>query len=381
MQHKIKIAGLLTALTIAIAGCASKGENVSENKPNPLPKINQTSGLNQIYAIDVSSSSAHDRVKLELEVLNDTVFVADPKGEIIAYRGKQRLWENKVSAAGISAGVEAGNGVVVAGNRKGQLFALDAANGQKKWQAQLTGAILAPSLILGDRVITVSNDGTVYAHDIASGQQAWTYSLPNTQFSVRGNAAPVKADDRTVIIGSSNAYVFALDVLTGVPVMQRRVAVSEGRSDLDRLNDIDGEPVIAGKYLVTTSYQGQVMLTDLAEQRVIWFEKSSSVQRPEVTPSAIFVTETDGTIKAFDFQTGQQIWQNKQLLNRGLTNPVMLGNELVVGDYEGVLHLIQPQTGKITGRAKTSGAIGTLRVVNGKLLVGTQKGKMSIWQR
>ncbi len=141
---------------------------------------------------------------------------------------------------------------------KGQLFALDQATGEQKWTAQLTGALLSPSLIQAGRVISVTNDGTVYANEVATGQQTWTYNLPNVQFSLRGMAAPVSLDARNVLIASSNAYIYVIDAFSGVPKLQRRVAVSDGRSDIQRLIDIDGEPTVAGQFLITTSYQGQV---------------------------------------------------------------------------------------------------------------------------
>ena len=244
----------------------------------------------------------------------------------------------------------------------------------------MTGALLAPSLIHAGRVISVSNDGTVYAHEIATGAQVWTYNLPNVQFSLRGMAAPVALDARNVLIASSNAYIYALDALSGVPKLQRRVAVSDGRSDIQRLVDIDGEPVVAGQFVVTTSYQGQVTVLDLASQQVVWSEDASSIQRPEVVGNGVFVAQTDGKIKAFEITSGQPLWENDQLLNRKLSNPVMLGTDLVVGDLDGVLHLIDPRTGQITGRSKTSGEVRSLRVIDNQLYVSTRKGALSIWQ-
>lgn len=380
MNRKYKITCALTVLTLALAGCAGKTNKVPEVKPNPLPKLTQAKTLVPVFSTSVASTDAADPLRLRLDADNGVVFAIDPKGEVSAFKGKQRLWQKKVSKDNLSSGVEAAEGLVVVGNQKGQLFALDQQTGDQKWTAQLTGALLAPSLIHAGRVISVSNDGTVYAHEIATGAQAWTYNLPNVQFSLRGMAAPVALDARNVLIASSNAYIYALDALSGVPKLQRRVAVSDGRSDIQRLVDIDGEPVVAGQFVVTTSYQGQVTVLDLASQQVVWSEDASSIQRPEVVGNGVFVAQTDGKIKAFEITSGQPLWENDQLLNRKLSNPVMLGTDLVVGDLDGVLHLIDPRTGQITGRSKTSGEVRSLRVIDNQLYVSTRKGALSIWQ-
>jgi outer membrane protein assembly factor BamB len=276
--------------------------------------------------------------------------------------------------------VEVGEGIVVAGNEKGELFALDETSGQIKWAAQLSGAVIAPSHIQAGRVITVSNDGNVYAHDVSTGQQLWTYRLPNVSFSLRGRAAPVMLDPNNVLIATSNAYVYVIDVISGVPRLQRRVAVAEGRSDVQRLNDISGDPVMMGQYMVTTSYQGQVAVTDLAQQQVLWSEDASSNQRPEVTQNKVFVSTTDGKVIAYDLMSGQKLWENTQLLHRNLSNPVMLGSDLVVGDYEGALSLLDPNTGNLIGRSNTKGQVTSLRVIDNQLYVSTQKGALSVWQ-
>ncbi|MGX5700128.1 outer membrane protein assembly factor BamB [Acinetobacter kookii] len=380
MDRKYKIPFALTILTFALAGCSTNKTKVEEVKPNPLPKLVQAKNLVPVFSQSVSSTSKADPLRLRLDADNGVIFAVDPNGEVAAYQSKQRLWQQKVSKQGLSSGIEAGEGIVVVGNKKGQLFALDQATGEQKWTAQLSGAILSASLIQSGRVITITNDDTVYAHDLATGQQVWTYNLPNVQFSLRGIATPVALDPRTVLIASSNAYIYALDIISGVPRMQRRVAVSDGRSDIQRLNDLDGDPVVAGQFLVTTSYQGQVTVMDLATQQVVWSEDASSIQRPEVFNNTVYVAQADGKIKAYALTTGEQLWQNDSLLNRQLSNPVILGQDLVVGDLDGVLHLIDPATGQLIGRSKTSGEVRTLRVIDNQLYVATRKGALSIWQ-
>ena len=138
--------------------------------------------------------------------------------------------------------------------------------------------------------------------------------------------------------------------------------------------------MVSGQYVVTTSFQGQVTVLDLATQRILWSENSSSINRPEVTDGKVIVSQTDGQIIAYDLITGQEIWKNEQLLNRNLSNPVLLGSNLVVGDLDGYLHQIDLNSGTTLGRAKTSGEVRTLRVIDNQLYVSTRKGALSIWQ-
>ena len=380
MERKFKIPFALTILTLALVGCSTNKTKQEKVEPNPLPKLVQSNSLVPVFSQKVSATDVEDPLRLRLDASNGVVFVLDPKGEVSAYKGKQRLWETKVSKQGLSSGVEAADGLVVVGNKKGQLFALDQATGKQKWSAQLSGAIISPALIQSGRVIVVTNDSTVFAFDEATGQQAWTYKLSNASFSLRGQAAPVSLDPRTVLVAASTGYLYAIDSLTGAPRLQRRVAVTDGRSDIQRLLDIDGEPTVAGQYVVTTSFQGQVSVLDLATQRIIWSEDSSSIQRPEVNDGQVFVSQENGKITAYDLITGQKRWQNDQLLNRQLSNAVVLGQYLVVGDLDGVLHLIDPQSGKIVGRSKTSGEVRSLRVIDQQLYASTRKGDLTIWQ-
>lgn len=377
-KHSLALAVLMVT---ALTACSSNKIKPIEVKPNPLPKIENAKSMQLVFAEGVSATAKQDPLRLQLAADNGMFFLLDPqKGSVAAYRGKDRVWQKKVSKLGLSSGVAAAEGIVVVGNHKGVLYALDQSTGQQKWTAQLSSSILSPSLIQSGRVISQSNDNGVFAFDVNSGQQIWSYKLPDVPFSLRGTASPVVLDTRTVLIGASNAYVYALDIISGVPRFQRRVAVSDGRSDVGRLIDIDADPVVAGQFLVTVSFQGQLTVTDLETQRVIWSEEFSSNMRPEVSDSSVFVTDMQGRISAYNLTTGDKLWRNERLLNRKLSNPVLLGTDLVVGDLDGVLHLLNPTTGEIIGRAKTSGEVRNLRVVDGQLFAATRKGELTVWQ-
>ncbi|MCF8998465.1 outer membrane protein assembly factor BamB [Acinetobacter nectaris] len=382
MNKRFKIPFVLTLVAAALVGCSSNKPKVEKIKPNPLPKLVQAKTLQQVFSEHVSATNKNDPLRLQIAVDNGTLFFIDPKKDTVeAFQGNKRLWATRISKhETLSAGAVAGNGMVIVGNQKGQLFGLDEATGAVKWTSQLSGPIITPSYIQQGRVITVTNDGNVYAHDISSGQQLWTYRLPTVALSLRGQAAPTQLDPNTVLIGTANAYVYGIDVVSGIPRLQRRVAVAEGSTDVQRLNDIDGDPVMMGQFMVTTSYQGQVTVTDLQQQQVVWSDNASSNKRPEVTQDAVYITTMDGKIIAYGLLTGEKLWENDQLLHRNLSNPVLLGSDLVVGDFDGALSLLDPSTGKIIGRSMTKGDVTSLRVVDNQLYVSTQKGALSVWQ-
>ena len=272
------------------------------------------------------------------------------------------------------------DGLVVVGSGKGYLYGLDAATGAVKWQRQLSGSILSPSLIHAGRVITYANDGTVFGTDANTGEPVWTFDTATVPLSVRGNAAPVLGDDNTVIMANNSGYVYGLDVQSGIPRWQRRVAVSEGRSEVQRLIDIDGEPAIADNNMFTVSYQGQLTAVNLQSQRVMWSQDTSSLRSPALGNGLVYVATSEGHIQAFNQVTGEKAWEQDALAYRKLSNPVMIGQYVVVGDLDGYLHLIDPNTGNVLGRVRSKGEITTIRAIDNRLYVATRTGNLSVWQ-
>lgn len=374
----------LSLATLLMVGCSSKSDVVKvDTKPVKLQKLETVQAtLQPLAAYNVSSKNKSDTLKLRVQSENGVDFVVDPKGQVTAYQAKQKLWQTQVAKkVNLTAGVEVADGIVVVASNKGEIFALDQKSGDIVWTAKVNSSIVTPSLILQNRVITIANDGTVYAHSVKNGKQMWAYKLPNGQFSLRGQAMPVSADGRSIAVGTTNGHVFIIDGISGVPLIQRRVAVSDGRSEVQRLIDIDGEPVLVGSLMVTTSYQGQLTVTDLNTQSILWTEKASSNKRAAVNQRQITVSTSDGTLNTYDLMTGQSLWSNSDLLRRKLSNPVILNDIIVVGDLDGFLHLIEPTTGKIIGREKTKGAVSHLYVDDNKLYVSTADGALTVWAR
>lgn len=367
--------------SIALAGC-NRGYKPDIPKPSPLPTLPaQTQTLKPIWSERMGGANKHDPLRLQLAFDAQRYVAANRKGELEAWDTQGRsLWSRDFKDAELSSGVTLSDERVVVGSATGQLIVLDAKTGQTLWTRQLSASMLAPALVAGDRVVALANDGTVTGTSLSTGQPVWTFDIQVPAVSIRGNAAPILYDATTVILASAGGRLYAVDLNTGMPKWERRVAISQGRSEVQRLIDVDGDPLISTGQLYVVSYQGQLVALDLEQQRMRWSAETSSLRSLAMSIGNIYVATTDGAVQAFDEQDGRKVWQIDQLKHRNLSNPVVLGRWLVVGDADGYLHLIEQTEGKIVGRVRTSGAVRYLRVVDDRLLVQSTNGALSVWQ-
>jgi outer membrane protein assembly factor BamB len=376
------VLAMVAASTLTLAGCSSsKGFKPEVHKPSKLPEITASAQtLALVWKDSIGSEDSSDPLRPQLDVQDGNVYAASHNGRVYGWSATgQKLWQVKTKQD-ITGGVTAGHGLVVFGTAKGEIVALDAKDGKTLWTKDTSASILSPALVSDHRVVVLGNDGTVTATDSTTGQMAWTFDIPMPSLSIRGSSAPVLFDGNTVIVAGAAGRIYGLDLATGVPKWERRIAVSAGTSEVQRLIDVDGDPFVSGRQLYVVSYQGQLAAMNLDNQQINWVVDTSSLRTPTEGLGNIYVSTADGKILAVDEQSGKIVWTLDSLSYRGLSNPVVLGRYLVVGDEKGYLHIIEQTEGKVVGRVKTSGAVSTLRVVGDRLLVQTASGALSIWQ-
>jgi len=370
----------LLSSALLLAGCSSSIKPV-EYKPAKLPTLNQPSqSLSRVWQDSIGGASKTDPLRLQLAVLDGVTLAASREGQLEAWSANgQRLWQRDLKQP-ITSGVAAAGTLAVVTTRSGQILGLDPKNGTTRWTAQTSATVLSPALIGEDRVVVTANDGSVTGLEQATGKQVWSFGIPVPSLSVRGAAAPILFDQNTVIIAGATGRIYGLDLRTGIPRWERRVAVSSGRTDVQRLIDIDGDPLVSGRQLYVVSYQGQIVAVDLDSQRVRWDADTSSLRGLTTGLGNIYASTTDGRVQAYDEKDGELLWEVKDLAHRQLSNPVVLGRYLVVGDYDGYLHIIEQTEGKLVGRVRTDGAIRQLNVIDDQLLVNSATGALSIWR-
>tara|TARA_A100001015_G_scaffold90615_1_gene100917 strand:- start:1211 stop:1915 length:705 start_codon:yes stop_codon:yes gene_type:complete len=231
-------------------------------------------------------------------------------------------------------------------------------------------------------VVAQSIDNRIYALDAETGQELWQHDSGAPILSVRGNSSSIIIQNM-VIAAFDNGKLIAFNGQNGSVVWETRLALPKGRTELERMIDVDGEPILVGDIIYSVSYQGRLGALTRGTGRNLWFQDSSSHFSPAYSDGILFVTEAkNDAVRAFKAGNGQEIWQNSQLEYRELTGPISFGDSIAVADADGYLHLLDTETGVFMGRTKVDGSgVSAPLLVNAEtLLVQANNGSISAYK-
>ncbi len=345
-------AGLFLAGSVLVAGCGIFGGDEEELPPAELTEIVETVKVKKRWSTKVGSK-ARD-LRLGLAPVSDAIraYAAGVDGQVhaMALDTGKKIWTTNLRLT-LSAGPGVGDGRVVVAGADGLIVALDAASGEEQWRRDIAAEILATPALGGERVVLRSADGRLLGLNAATGAEEWVIEEEVPRLSLRGTAAPLIASS-LVVCGFDNGRLMAADLLSGEIVWDQIITPPTGRSDLERLVDIDGKALAVGRELYVTGFQGQVASLMLESGQLLWSREVSSYQGPAVDWSNTFVATENGHVVALSRANGVEQWRNESLLRRELTTPVAFNNHVVVGDLEGYLHWIDAATGTISARRR-----------------------------
>ncbi|BCG26748.1 MULTISPECIES: outer membrane protein assembly factor BamB [Pseudomonas] len=347
-----KFAALL-ALAVLAAGCSSNSKK--ELPPAELPDITEEVQLKEVWSRSIGEGQGESYNMLVPAVDGDVIYAGDVEGLVVAIdrMSGDKLWEQELDLP-VSGAVGAGYGLVLVGTLKGEVIALDASNGEEKWRARVNGEVLAPPATNGDVVVVQTQNDTLFGFDAATGNQRWIYENTPAVLTLRGTGAPI-VTNRLAVAGLSSGKVIAVDVQRGLPVWEQRVAVPQGRSELDRVVDIDGGLLLSGGTLYVATYQGRVAGLDLDSGRVLWQREASSYVGVAQGFGNVYVSQASGTVEGIDERSSSALWSNDSLARRQLSAPEVFSSYVAVGDFEGYLHLLSQVDGHFVGREKIDG--------------------------
>jgi len=366
-------AGLITLL----AACSSTD---TFEQPAPVPEVVSKVVLKEVWNIQVGDG--HDGSFLYLEPLytGDMVYAASADGEVYAVNPENGkvVWEKNMDRQ-LMAGVGGEGSRIYLVTRDAELLALSRENGEQIWSATLPNEALAAPRSNGAMVVAQSIDGKVHAFNAGSGEKLWQYDSAVPALSLRAAASPLVGAD-LVLAALANGRLMALSTETGQPVWQYQVAEPTGRTELERLVDVAGEPLIIDSAAMVVGYQGKLALIDIQSGREIWSRGASSLHSPMIGNGNIFLAASNGDIIKLRGSDRRELWRQDKLAWRQPTQPIVLGDHLFVGDFEGYIHILSLEDGSLLGQLEfdDEGLRVPIKLMSGeRLLVYGNSGEMS----
>jgi outer membrane protein assembly factor BamB len=340
----------LLALAVMVVGCSSNSKK--ELPPAELPDFTAEVELNSEWSRSVGDGQGESYNLLTPAVDGQHIYAAGADGVVMAMdrMSGEVLWKQDIERP-ISGAIGVGSGLVVIGTLKGEVIALDQSTGEQKWLAQASSEILSAPAVNSDVVVVQTQDDRLMGFDAATGNRRWLYENPPAVLTLRGTSAPVLTS-RLAIAGFSTGKVVAVDIDRGIPVWEQRVAVPQGRSELDRVVDIDGNLSLAGDTLYVVSYQGRVAGLDVNSGRVLWQREASSYVGLAQGLGSVYVSLANGTVEGVDERSASALWSNDALARRQLSAPEVFSSYVAFGDFEGYLHLLSQVDGHFVARTR-----------------------------
>jgi outer membrane protein assembly factor BamB len=355
----------LAALALPILfACASKKDVVEP--PAKLTNVEQTLDVRKLWSSKVGKGTK--RLRLALRPASDGahVFAGGHNGEVAAFDAEtgRKQWSVKTDLE-LSAGPAFGDGVLVFGTSDGELVALDASSGEQRWMQTVGSEVIAAPVIASGVVVLRTVDGRLRGFATSNGNTLWSVTQSHPALTLRGNTSP-RVSGAVVVSGFANGRVGAYDLRSGDAAWEVAIANPTGRSELERLVDVGSGLQVVGNDVYVVGYHGRAVGIDLQTGTVLWQQDMSSYAGLTADFGNVYVTNEVDAIVALDRTGGAQVWRQEALRLRDLTAPTRYANTLVVGDFEGYLHWLDPADGKFIAREHAAGA----RISTAPLVVG-----------
>lgn len=379
----------LLAAVVALSGCSTvKGWFTIDGKagkaaqPSELTEFVPSATVSRLWTAKAGSGESQLGLTQAPTIADGRVYAAAVEGGVRAFdlQTGATIWHYK-SELPLSGGPGAGEGLVVIGSLDGDVIALDAATGTQKWAAKVPNEVIAAPVAGQNTVLVRSNDGRITAFDATSGERRWFWNHDLPSLSVRGNDAPVLGPG-FVFVGNDDGTLVALSLVDGRPLWDQAVGQPDGRTELDRMADVDGTPALDGTTLFASSYKKQTMAVDAPSGRPLWAQDHGGVGRVGVASDRVIVADPAGVVWALDKSGGSSLWQQAGLARRNLSGAAVQGEFAVVGDFEGYLHWLRLDNGDLGARIRVGRdpVRAAPVVVDGVLIVQTAGGDLSAYR-
>lgn len=374
---------LILLFCVLVQGCTQVDDYMfgKDNTPKPkdLKPIESKIKVAQNWTSPIGKAhKKSEYLKIKPVIQGDVIYTADASGlvQAVAKKNGQIKWSSQLKN-GIVSGPRVAEGFVVVATNASTVVLLNQINGKELWENKVSAEVLSPPALSHHKVIAKSIDGKVFAFDAVTGKPLWSVDHGSPSLVLKASSSPIIVGN-LVLIGFSDGKLDAIELETGRVMWQRSIAYASGTSDVERLVDIDADPIVKDKIAYLASYQGYIGALSLDDGQFLWRKSGSVYKNMILKDSNLYLTDSNDVIWSLNRLTGQVNWKQTKLKARGLTEPTLLNGDLVVGDKTGYLHFISAQTGEILARSQLSGSVSISPNVTGRnLYVLTDNGMLN----
>ena len=380
MKNIVRQIGFL-GMALLLSAC--NGFFDKDNTPPPSPLVTFTPEIQPrlLWSTKTGSGSSGEYLKLQVALTEKWVFTADKTGTVTAVdKSNGHVQWRTATHIFVAGGPAAGDNIVVIGSRKGNVYALRQVDGSLLWKIDIAQEILAQPVIAHGMALVKATNGLLYALSTQDGHTVWSARQVEPALILRTASSP-KVDGNNVIVGFANGNLAKFNLHDGNIQWSQAVAIPEGGFAIQRMIDIDANPIIFHNHIYAATYQGKIAALSQVSGDILWSETISTFTGLAADDNQVYATDAKSWVWAFNADQGSEIWHQRRLADRQITGPAIMGNYLVVGDKEGYLHWLNQKDGHFAARVKVNGAgmIVSPLVENNVLYVATTDGYLKAY--
>jgi len=382
-MRPVRLAAAMALCAGALAGCSTYNpliilgfQQEPAHAPTPLGPIKVEVLPRAIWIAPVGKSGGF---MFRPDAEGGRIYAASSDGALtVLEEDTGKVFTRAETKKPLSGGVEVGEGKVIVGTIKGEVIALDPTSGKQIWATSVGGEVIAPASVSRKVVVVRTSDGRIFGLSIDDGKRIWVFQRPSPSLLLR-SATGVLAIGGDVLAGYPNGKLVALDIEDGKLTWEVTVSLPRGATELERIADVAGLPVVDGANVCAAAFQGKVACFDIQSRNLVWSRDLSTARALARDAKYVYVVDDDGAVHALDKTSGASVWKQDKLMYRKVGAPMLVDGRLVAGDSFGYLHVMSTDTGAIVGRLATDGsAVISMIAANGGVALQTAKGSVAL---
>jgi outer membrane protein assembly factor BamB len=344
------------ALLLSLASCAWWDDvyifsNEPKHKPTVLTELKPTLSVKPLWNASVGKAG---RYFFSPAVIGPDVIAAGGKGvvERFVLATGAVVWKTDLDTP-LAAGVGSDANTTAVVTTTGDLIALDS-DGKPRWRVPTNTEVLSAPVVGQGLVVVRTTDNRVIAYESETGRKRWTYQRTSQPLVLRTNPGMV-IEGGLLFAGFPGGRLIALTTATGVLRWEASVAIPKGATELERVADVVGTPVIVGREVCAAAFQGRAGCFDAATGTSVWNRDLSTATGIAIDGRFGYISDDNSNVNALVRTSGTSVWKSDKLAYRRLTAPASVGRAIVVGDYKGFVHWLSREDGSLIARSTTDG--------------------------